>query len=230
MHLVRTSRARPILFLCAAIAAMIVAEAQADAQTRRELRQDRRELRQDRRQMRDDGRDLSRLQVLRSDFERARAARDIMALRNVDARLQHMMRQETREGRRELRQDRSELRRSRREVRSERRDRRHELRHGHVLGAAEGTRDLRGDRRDRRDDRRDLAVTATMSQRRLEIGRALAPLYGRYDAASLSKKSALIDELVRLAQAERRQDHREHREDRRERREDRREIVQEGRY
>jgi hypothetical protein len=51
----------------------------------------------------------------------------------------------------------------------------------------------------------------------------------RLDAASLDRKSALLNELTRMAAAETRQNRRETREDRRELREDRRETREDRR-
>lgn len=157
---------------------------------------DRAELRQDRRELADDRRDAAWMEQLLARFDAARAGRARGALAAVENEALRTLDRERQEARAELARSHAEVRRDARDPGADRRD-------------------LRDDRRDRRDDRRDLArVEAIRSE--------FWSLRGRMDRRALDRKRSLLVEMVRLARAELREDHRELREDRREEREDRR--------
>lgn len=186
------------------------------AQVRRnriERAQDKKALRQDAQERRDDWRDVARLEAVRAKFEAARKS-DLGALPAIEADVFRLLAAESAESVGEVHRDAKEVRQDRAELRSER---------------DESRIDKRDDRRDLADDKRDRAVESASLIRIRAMRAEWATLMGLLNVGSLDKKSALLDEAVRLARAEVRQDRRETREDKRELREDRRETRQDRR-
>jgi hypothetical protein len=150
---------------------------------------DRRELRKDRREMRDDLRDARKAEALLRDFERTWANMDRAAVRAVERRAQAAMDDEVREAFGESRDAVRELHRDRRED--------------------------PGDRRERADDRRDLMQAREYLDRVRTIRDEWTSLRNVTTWQAMSRKHALLEELVRLSRLEIRQNMDEIREDRR---------------
>lgn len=150
---------------------------------------DRREVHKDRREMRDDLRDARKAEALLRDFERTWANMDRAAVRGVERRAQAAMDDEVREAFGESRDAARELHRDRRED--------------------------PGDRHERADDRRDLMQAREYLDRVRTIREEWTSLRNQTTWQAMSRKHALLEELVRLSHIELRQDMQETREDRR---------------
>ncbi len=189
-----------------------------------ELRRDRAEIRGEKAALADDVRDVKHVEALLREFDRARGARDLRALRAVEQRVARALKDEHREANRESRQAQGELRQSRQETIQERREVLGDAAQPRPARHADDRRDLRDDLRDQRDDRADL-VREERYRKRIAALRAqwVSRLHDRSRLA-MNQKRAMLQEVVELARAEVRATAVELQEDRAERREDRREL------
>ena len=146
-----------------------------------------RELRRDRRRARDDAYDRAFLEELVSRFDEARAARDRLAIRDIDDQFLEAIRDEIAETSREIRASRRELRRSQREGRG-----------------------------DEYDDHRDLIAEKRALDATIRLANQYERLIGRRGWRVANRKRALLVRAIDLADFEQRENRREFREDRRE--------------
>jgi hypothetical protein len=134
---------------------------------------------------REDRWDARQVQALRDRFAVARRRLDRAGLRSVEADLQRYLALELRETHAEAAEVRADERRSVREA---------------------GAYPRGADRADVREARAEVRQESRELTRLRAIDRELKPLYGRHDRVSLSRKDALLGELVQLAKREVRQD------------------------
>jgi hypothetical protein len=179
---------RTLIALLLALAVPFTASARDDE------RRDRHEVRKDRGALRDDLRDVQLAQGLLQEFERAWGALDRVALRNVEQRVLKALDDELREKTWESRSAARELHRDRRELRDDRHD---------------------GDRKELADDRQDLMRTADYGRRVEALRKEFGSMRFVTNWQAMSRKHALIEELVKLARTEIREDMEEMRDDRR---------------
>lgn len=188
---------------------------------------DRAERADDRRDARTERRDLAQIASIATAWSAAVARGDRAAEQAADVRLAGWMREELGDAASDVGETSREAARSEAERRGSRSE-------AVVSGTRDDRRDLRDDRRDARDDRRD-AVDARVDYARVHAIavelQSMQPAFrgGTATPAQYARKRALLDELVRMAAGEVREERRELREDRRETGEDRRERREDRR-
>ena len=190
-----------------------------------ERAEDRKELREDVRETVGDRWDKARLEALLADYVKARKAKNVGAIKDLDARFMIEIRSEVRETKVETAEKAVELQDSKGERNGERKEVVKDVVLGHPVKAARDAHDLRDDRRDVRDDRRDLAAESASLTRKRQIRDDYVTHLDKFGPANLKAKEALIRKAIGEAKLEVRADVKEKVEDKRELREDRRDRV-----
>ncbi|MFO0747014.1 MAG: hypothetical protein U1F43_15330 [Myxococcota bacterium] len=183
---------------------------------------DRQALREDTRETVGDRWDKARLEALLAEYAKARRARKVPVITELDQRFMGEIRAEVAESRVETGEKAHELGQSAMERNGERHEVVKDVVLGHPVKAVRDAHDLRDDRRDTRDDRRDLVAEEAALQRKKAIRDAFQAQLGHFDARAVLAKESLIKKAIAEAALEVRVDVREKAEDRRELREDRR--------